>query len=74
MAKKTSAGWAAVSTALGLAGFALLFGAAGSSSVAQSAVLARAEYLADSDPRCDLLEVKRVSGGALMVRWRIVNG
>jgi len=23
--------------------------------------------------RCDLLEVKRVSGGGLLIRWRIVN-
>ena len=41
---------------------------------AKAAVLASAEYSADPDLRCDLLEVKRVSGGALMVRWRIVNG
>lgn len=35
--------------------------------------LASGEYSADPDLRCDLLEVKRVSGGALMIRWRIVN-
>ena len=44
--------------------------------IAQAApdgVLATAQYSQDPDLRCDLLEVKRVSGGALMVRWRIVN-
>ncbi len=73
MAKKTNTGWTAVAAAFGLAGFALLFGDAGSPALAQIAVLASAEYSADPDLRCDLLEVKRVSGGALMVRWRIVN-
>jgi hypothetical protein len=36
-------------------------------------VLASAEFLADPSLRCDLLEAKRVSGGILMIRWRIVN-
>ena len=36
-------------------------------------VIASAQYSADPDLRCDLLEVKRVSGGALLVRWRILN-
>lgn len=36
-------------------------------------VLASAQYANDPDLRCDLLEVKRVSGGALVVRWRIIN-
>lgn len=36
-------------------------------------VLASAQYSADPDLQCDLLEVKRVSGGSLMIRWRIVN-
>jgi hypothetical protein len=40
---------------------------------AAAAVLATAQYSADPDLRCDLLEVKRISGGALMIRWRIVN-
>ncbi len=40
---------------------------------AQNSVLATAQYSQDPDLRCDLLEVKRVSGGALMVRWRIIN-
>jgi hypothetical protein len=36
-------------------------------------VIASAQYSDDPDLRCDLLEVKRASGGALMIRWRIVN-
>lgn len=44
-----------------------------SAPVAAQAVLASAQYSADPDLRCDLLEVKRVSGGALRIRWRIVN-
>lgn len=38
-----------------------------------TAVIASAQYSADPDLRCDLLEVKRVSGGAVMIRWRVVN-
>jgi len=41
---------------------------------AQQPPLATAEYSADPTLRCELLEAKRVSGGALLVRWRIVNG
>jgi hypothetical protein len=44
--------------------------------VAQAApngVIASAQFSQDPDLRCDLLEVKRVSGGALMVRWRVIN-
>ena len=37
------------------------------------AVIASATFAADPALRCDLLEVKRVSGGALRVRWRVVN-
>jgi hypothetical protein len=70
----TSAGLTVMAAAFGVAGLAILFAPAGSPALAQSAVLASAEYSADPDLRCDLLEVKRVSGGALMVRWRIVNG
>src|SRR3989304_771587 len=44
-----------------------------SAPVATQAILASAQYSADPDLRCDLLEVKRVSGGALRIRWRIVN-
>lgn len=40
---------------------------------AAAPVLATAQYTDDPNLRCDLLEVKRVSGGALMVRWRLVN-
>jgi hypothetical protein len=36
-------------------------------------VIASAQYSDDPDLRCDLLEVKRVSGGAVMIRWRLVN-
>ncbi len=36
-------------------------------------VIASAQYSADPDLRCDLLEVKRASGGALLIRWRLVN-
>jgi hypothetical protein len=35
--------------------------------------LASAQYSNDPNLRCDLLEVKRVSGGALLVRWRLIN-
>jgi len=27
----------------------------------------------DPDLRCDLMEVKRISGGALLIKWRLVN-
>ena len=37
------------------------------------AVIASAQYSNDPTLRCDLLEVKRVSGGALLARWRFVN-
>lgn len=36
-------------------------------------VLATAQFSQDPDLRCDLLEVKRISGGALLIRWRIIN-
>jgi hypothetical protein len=41
--------------------------------VPAGAVIASGQYSADPDLRCDLLEVKRVSGGGLLVKWRIVN-
>lgn len=44
--------------------------------LAQSApekVLASGQFSNDPGLRCDILEVKRVSGGALNVRWRVVN-
>lgn len=40
---------------------------------APAPVLASGEYANDPDLRCDLLEVKRVSGGSLTVRWRLVH-
>jgi hypothetical protein len=36
-------------------------------------VMASAQYANDPNLRCDLLEVKRVSGGALLARWRFIN-
>ena len=44
-----------------------------SAPVAAQAVLASAQYSADPDLRCDLLEVKRVSGGGVRIKWRLVN-
>ena len=40
---------------------------------APGTVLASGQYSTDPDLRGDLLEVKRVSGGALMIKWRLVN-
>lgn len=37
------------------------------------AAIASATFSEDPALRCDLLEVKRVSGGALRIRWRVVN-
>ena len=37
------------------------------------AVIASETFSGDSNLRCDLLEVKRVSGGAVRVKWRMVN-
>ena len=62
----------------------LALAAIGSVAVAQQAapptaqapsnsVIASAQYSQNPDLRCDLLEVKRVSGGALLVRWRVIN-
>lgn len=38
-----------------------------------AAVMASETYSQDPNIRADLLEVRRVSGGALLVKWRIVN-
>ena len=38
-----------------------------------SGVIASAQYANDPNLRCDLLELRRVSGGALLARWRLVN-
>ena len=35
--------------------------------------IASAQFGGNPDLRCDLLEVKRTSGGALLVRWRLVH-
>ncbi|MFI5015587.1 MAG: hypothetical protein ACHQAY_24900, partial [Hyphomicrobiales bacterium] len=59
--------------ALAFAVFALSGSAAFAQSPPAAAVIASAQYTADPDLRCDLLEVKRLSGGALIVRWRVVN-
>ena len=40
---------------------------------APGSVLANGQFTTDPDLRGDLLEVKRVSGGALMIKWRLVN-
>jgi len=40
--------------------------------VPAAAVIASGQYSADPDLRCDLLEVRRVSGGALLIKWRTV--
>jgi len=37
------------------------------------AALASAQYSANPQIRCDVLEVKRVSGNALLARWRVVH-
>jgi len=34
-------------------------------------VLASQEYSQDPDLRCDVLEAKRVAGGALLIKWRL---
>ncbi len=40
---------------------------------AQAAPIGSATYSGNPDIRADLLEVRRVSGGALLVKWRTVN-
>jgi hypothetical protein len=40
---------------------------------AAPAVLGTDQYSDNPDLRCDILEVKRASGGALLIRWRMVN-
>ena len=56
---------------------ALLLGAMGAGAVADRAnaaeVLATGEFSDDPALKVELLEVKRVSGGALLIRWRTVN-
>ena len=40
---------------------------------AAPAALGSAQYSANPQIRCDVLEVKRVSGNALLARWRVVH-
>lgn len=47
--------------------------AAAAPAPAPTNALGSAQYSADPAVRCDLLEVKRTSGGALTIRWRVVN-
>jgi hypothetical protein len=41
--------------------------------IAATTAIASAQYSLEPNLRADLLEVKRVSGGALLVRWRLVD-
>ncbi len=54
------------------AAVAALTATAPAPAVAQT-VLASGEFSDDPSLRCEILEVKRVTGGALNIRWRIVN-
>jgi Cytochrome oxidase complex assembly protein 1 len=47
--------------------------AAASPQAKAGSVIASAQYSNDPNLRCDVLELKRVSGGALLARWRFVN-
>jgi hypothetical protein len=47
--------------------------AAAAAPMSSNSPIASAQFSADPNLRCDLLEVKRVSGGALLVRWRLIN-
>jgi hypothetical protein len=40
---------------------------------AATVVVGTSQFENDPDLRCDLLQVKRISGGALLIRWRIIN-
>ncbi len=40
---------------------------------APAAVLARQSFNTNPDLSCEILEVRRVSGGALLVRWRLIR-
>jgi hypothetical protein len=45
----------------------------GAAPLVPGGVIASAQFSDDPNMRCDLLEVKRVSGGAVLVRWRLIN-
>ncbi len=47
--------------------------AAAAPAAAALPVIASETYSADAGLRCDLLEVRRVSGGAVRIKWRLVN-
>ena len=64
--------WAQALLVAGLAGLAIADRPAHAQATPEK-VLASAEYSNDPSLRCDLLQVKRVSGGALNVKWRVVN-
>jgi hypothetical protein len=46
---------------------------ASAAAAAPAAVIASAQYSGDPDLRCDLLEAKRISGGAVVVKWRVIS-
>ena len=48
-------------------------GAPAAAPMAAATAIASAQYSDDPSLRADLLEVKRVSGGALLIRWRLVD-
>jgi hypothetical protein len=48
-------------------------GAAAVAATPPATVIASGNYSGDANIRADLLEVRRVSGGALLVKWRVVN-
>jgi len=68
---KTSGLWALALLLIGLVGVTVLPECADAQ--VAGGVLASAEHSANPELRCDILEVKRVSGGALNIRWRIMN-
>lgn len=47
--------------------------APGAAATPAATVIASETYSQDPNLRADLLEVRRVSGGALLVKWRVVN-
>jgi len=64
----------AVVAAVAAVGVAAFPDDAGAQQVAQApAPLATAQYNNDPALQCDVVEVKRVSGGALSIRWRLTN-
>jgi hypothetical protein len=46
---------------------------AGSPALAQNAPIATSYFATDPDLHCDLLQAKRISGGAVMITWRLIN-